>query len=82
MRFARRKIRFQGFRDLLRDLALNCQNILELTVITFRPEMRVGIGINQLHIHPNFVTGSLHRSLEDGGNASSCATLLRLSGLL
>src|SRR4029077_15986732 len=80
MRFAGRKIRFQGVRDLLCDLALNLQDVLKLTVIAFRPEMRVGIRINQLHIYPNFVTGPLHRSLEDGGNAELLRHSLEIVG--
>ena len=30
--------------------------------------MRIGPGIDQLHIHSDFVAGHLHRALQDAGN--------------
>src|SRR5215831_8219330 len=81
MRFAWREIRFQGVGDLRCDLALNSQNILKVTIITFRPKMPIGACIDQLHIHPNFIASSLHRTLENCGNAELLRDCLQVGRL-
>ena len=41
--------------DRIGDLGLDGKDIIQLAVVTARPQMSVGAGIDELHIHANLV---------------------------
>jgi len=49
----RRKLYSQGVGNLLRHLAFDGEDILQVTVVPLCPKVRVGAGIDQLHDYPN-----------------------------
>ena len=38
-------------RDFLRDLALNCKQLVQITIVLVGPDVRVRAGVDQLRIH-------------------------------
>ncbi len=58
----------QGISDLLCQLAFQIQNISQIALVALRPEMRVTLRINQLHVDQHLLTSFLHTAFEDGGN--------------
>ena len=69
MRFARRKLRLQGFRNFLRHFTLHRKDIFEIPIVSLRPEVGIGASVNKLDVDSHFIASSLNCSLEDGRNA-------------
>ena len=47
------------------DLALDTEDVSELPVVGFCPEMGIGWRVNQLHIDPNLVSDFLDAALKN-----------------
>src|SRR5207247_610624 len=63
--FAWRKLRLQLTSNRGRDLTLNREYIGKLAVISLRPELLVGSGIDPLRIHTQATGSTLHASFHD-----------------
>ena len=63
--FRASECRLQSFRDFPGDIAFNLKNIIELPIVALSPEMRVVLGIDQLHMHSNLVAGFAHAAFEN-----------------
>ena len=59
------QFRAQCIGDGFRDLAFYDKDVGQLPIVNVRPEMRVGDGVDQLHIHADLVAGLLHAPFED-----------------
>ena len=66
-------------RQSLGDLALNREDIRQITIISLRPEMGVRPRINQLCIHPHPITGSLHASFQHMRNPELLSDLAQVA---
>ncbi len=62
--FFGRQFRLQLIGDGSGDVALNGEDIGEIAIVSLRPDMRVGAGINELRIHPHLARDALHTSFE------------------
>ena len=38
-------------RDFLRDLALNREHVFQITIVIFRPDVRIGASVDQLRVY-------------------------------
>ena len=65
----RRKLRLQFVRDFLREIGLDREDIRQIAVVIFRPDMLVVHGVDQLHVHPHSIPGLAHASFENRGDA-------------
>ena len=59
------ELRLQGVSDRFRDIALDRKNVREFAIVDFRPKMRVGQGIDQLHIDADLIARLLHAAFQD-----------------
>ena len=55
--------------DPLRHIALDDERVVELPVILFGPQLPVGPGIDQLHVHPQPLAHGLHTPFHDTSHA-------------
>ena len=46
-----------GLGDILRNLALQCENVSELSIVRFAPVWDSGGGIDELHIDAHLIAG-------------------------
>ena len=67
--FFRRQGGAERLGDLGRQLAIDPHRIGNLAIVAFRPDMAVGVGVDQLDIDRNPVREAAHASLEDGRHA-------------
>src|SRR5512141_198447 len=51
--------------DALRDLVLNLEDVLELPVVSFRPQLLVVVGVDQLSSETQTLPGLAYASLEN-----------------
>ena len=81
MGFTWRKFRLQRIGNFLRNFALHRQDIFKVTVVSFRPKMRVGARVDQLHVHPNFTARPLNCPFQHSGNAKFLRHCFQIVGL-
>ena len=62
-------------RDLRGELALDGEDVLQLAVVALRPQVLVGIGVDQLRRNAHLVPGAAHAAFEEGGHAKLGADL-------
>ena len=55
----------QRVRDVRRDVAFDREDVSKLSIVSFRPKMRVILGVDQLHMHSHLVTGFAHAAFEN-----------------
>ena len=82
VRLGRRKFRFHRISNLLSDFALDRENICHVAIVGLGPEMRIGPGIDELHVDAHFVAGFLHTAFENGRDAEllrNCLQIFRLA---
>src|SRR6266700_5853728 len=58
-------LRLQLLGDRCRDVAFDRENVGEFSIKTLRPQMRIGRGVNQLHVHPDLIGRLLHAAFEN-----------------
>ncbi len=78
--FLRRQSGLEGIGDLLRQIALNGEDIGELPVVIFRPQMLVGVGIDQLHVHAHAIADASHTAFQDRADPECFSDLARADG--
>ncbi len=66
--FLRRKRRLQGVGDAFRDLCFYSEDVGQLPVVTLRPQMRVVVGADQLHVDVHAIFSLLHTAFEHIGH--------------
>ena len=71
--FAWRQFCPQLIRDLLSEICLNRKNISHIAVVIVGPDVFVGVGVDQLHVHAHFVSRSAHASFENIGHTERLA---------
>ena len=59
------ELRLQCVGDRFRDIALDRKNVREFAIVDFRPQMRVGQGIDQLHIDADLIVRLLNAAFEN-----------------
>ena len=55
--------------DLLRDLALDHKHVFQITIVFFRPDMRIGARIDQLGVYVKPGPSLTHAAFKDVGYA-------------
>src|ERR1700730_936983 len=68
--------------DAARDLVLYSEQIADVVVETFRPEMRVGCGVDELRVDPDLVAGTPDAAFEHIPHPNLAADLLRVQVLV
>src|SRR5215467_12144550 len=63
------------------DLAFDPEDVVQLAVVTFRPQMLVGCGFNQLYVDVHGVTGFLNAAFKDVGHPELPSNLGQITGL-
>ena len=53
--FIGRKLRLKSRGNFLREIGLNSEDVGQIAIIIFRPNMFVVVGVDQLHIHPHAI---------------------------
>src|SRR5208282_1154103 len=71
----------QGCGDGRRHLVLDGENVLELSIVPFGPEMRLGLAVDELHRDPDAIRRLSHTSFRDVVDAEFSCDLLRLDRL-
>ena len=51
--------------NFLREVGLDGKDIGQITVVIFRPDMFVVLGVDQLHIHPHAISLAPHAAFEN-----------------
>src|SRR4029077_5110486 len=69
LRLATGQLRLQRFRDSFGDLALNSEDVSQLSIKGLRPEVGIRFRVNQLHTDPHLVGRLLHATLQNIGYA-------------
>ena len=59
------QVGFHPFGDGLRNLAFHRKNIGQFAIVGLGPQMRVGRGMDQLHIDAHLAAGFLHTTLQN-----------------
>ena len=59
------QLRLQRLRDSFGDLGLDAENITQLSVIHFGPELRAGLHVNQMNVDPHLIACLLNATLKD-----------------
>jgi hypothetical protein len=73
-----REIGLQRPNDPLGQFALNREKIGQLPVETLSPNVRIGLCVDQLRVHPYPVASTAHRPFEDMGDAERFADLAQV----
>ena len=68
-------------RDPARDLVLQREQIARVAVEPFSPEMRIGVGVDQLGVHADLVARPAHAAFEYIAHRQFVAYLLRINPL-
>src|ERR1051325_6634149 len=63
------RVKLRG--DFLRDVALDCEHLLQIAIVFFGPYMRVSAGVNQLRIQMNSRSVPTHASFQNVGDTQS-----------
>src|SRR5205085_6856037 len=56
------------FRNVLRDLVLNREDVFDLTIVSLGPELISICDVDELHADADFISHLAHTSLENGGH--------------
>jgi hypothetical protein len=59
------KFRLQRLCDSFGDLALNTEDVSQISVVGVCPKMGIGLRVNQLNIDPNLIGCFLHATLKN-----------------
>lgn len=62
-------------RDGLRHVALQAERVAQLAIVSFRPEVLVGCGANQLSVNTDPATVADYGALDDGINMKGSGNL-------
>ena len=65
MLLATSKLRLQRLRYSFGDLALDAKDVSQFAIVAVGPEVGIGLGIDQLHIHPHLVGYLLNAALKN-----------------
>src|SRR2546423_15260969 len=65
IQLGRAEARVQTVRDALGDLCLNGEDVGELAVPGFRPNVLIGVGVDQLRDNADLVAGATYAPLEN-----------------
>src|SRR5438045_8651164 len=63
------KSRLQRIGNFRSDLAFNHENIGQLAIVSFRPKMRIALGIDQLNVDAHLVAGFPYAAFQNRGYA-------------
>ena len=72
-------MRSQLIRDGFGHVAFHRKNVGQFAIVRLRPEMRVGVRVDQLNIHANLIARFLHAALKDIGNAELLRNLAQIT---
>ena len=61
--------------DLLRNLTLDCENIIHVPIVLLCPNVGVSARINQLSVHAHFAAGPLNTAFENMRHAKRVPNL-------
>ena len=78
----RRQFRFQRTSDILRNLALNAEDVLQFAIVRFRPKIGIVLRIDELHDDANAVAGFLHAAFQHRGHTQFRCNLAQIFGRL
>ena len=73
MDFVWRKFRFELICYLLRQRALDCKRVGEITVVLLRPNVAVVDSVDQLNDEPHTIAGPSHTTSSTAETPNSCA---------
>ncbi len=76
-----RQIDRQGDDDLQRDIVLHRKDVVEFTVIAFRPNMVAALRIDQLSGDPDSIARLAHTAFQDKAHTELPANLSHIDGL-
>src|SRR5437867_10068805 len=62
----RGQFEFQLIDNVSRDLVLDLKNVLEVSIVAFRPDLITIVGVDELSANAHSLIHSAHASLEDG----------------
>ena len=65
--------------DRLRELTLEREDVLQFAIISFRPNLTVGLGIDELGVNSHAIARNLHASLQHVRNVQVATDLLQIS---
>ena len=74
------KSRLQRIGNFRSDLAFNSENIGQLAIVSFRPKMRIALGIDQLNVDAHLVAGFPHTALQNIRDAKLLGDLRNILG--
>src|SRR5262249_26984357 len=66
--------------NFLRDFALDCESVIDVTIVLLSPNVRVGACVDQLRVHAQLATSALHTAFEDMRHAKRIANLMSVPG--
>ena len=70
----------QRVRDFRRDVGFHREDVVELSIVTLGPEMRVALGIDELDVDAHAVAGFAHTAFQDVGNSKLLRDLANVLG--
>ena len=71
--FVWRQFRLKGRRNFLREVGLNREDVGQIAIVIFRPNVLVVIRIDQLHVHSDAVADPTDTAFQKRGNAQRFA---------
>ena len=69
--FVWRQFRLKGRGNFLREVGLNREDVGQIAIVIFRPNVLVVIRIDQLHVHSDAITNPPHTAFQQRRNASA-----------
>ena len=76
--FRWRQLCLQRIRDFVSEIALDRENVGHIAVVIVGPDVLIGVGIDQLHVHAHPVSRAAHASLENIGNPERLADFAKV----
>ena len=76
------ELKVERVRDPTGDLVLQSEEVAEVAVETIRPQMLVGLGIDQLHVYSDPIARPLHAPFQHITYAQFVTDLLRVDRLV
>ena len=77
--FVGREFCLEGGTDFLREIGLNRKDIGQIAVVIFRPNVLVGVGVDQLDVDAHAIADPANAPFEKGCHAQRLADFTRLA---
>ena len=71
--FVWRKFCLKSGGDFLREIGLNGEDISQIAVVIFRPNVLVVVGVDQLHVHAHAIADAADAAFQKRGHAKCFA---------